>query len=95
MSSFWNFERNLNIVCPYCGREYEPSYEETCIGGEPVDCYTEGEETYTCEECGKNLPCRVKTCGYTKQKPLMANAQRKKQKRKDGRKHENLHQRPH
>ena len=34
MSSFWNFERNLNIVCPYCGREYEPSYEETYIGGE-------------------------------------------------------------
>ena len=55
MSSFWNFERNKNIVCPYCGREYEPSYGEAYINGDPVDCYTEDEETYKCEECGKKF----------------------------------------
>lgn len=53
--TFWNFERSKNIVCPYCGKEYEPSYEDTYIGDEPVDCYTECEETYTCEECGKKF----------------------------------------
>ena len=56
MSSFWNFvENSEKIICPYCGREYEPSYEDTYIGDECVDCYTEDENTYTCEECGKKF----------------------------------------
>lgn len=53
--TFWNLECDENIVCPYCGEEYEPSYEDTCINGAPVDCYTDDEETYTCEECGKKF----------------------------------------
>ena len=55
MSSFWNFEYDENIVCPYCGKEYEPSGEDTYISHDPVDCYTEDENTYTCEVCGKKF----------------------------------------
>lgn len=40
-NSYWNYEDDENIICHYCGEEYEPSYEDTYIGGEPVDCYTE------------------------------------------------------
>lgn len=28
-NSYWNYEDDENIVCPYCGKEYEPSYEDT------------------------------------------------------------------
>lgn len=31
------------------------NYEDTYIGGEPVDCYTEDTETYTCDKCGKKF----------------------------------------
>ena len=31
MKDFWNFENSEKIICPYCGREYEPSYEDTYI----------------------------------------------------------------
>lgn len=55
---FSNWEYSENIVCPYCGKEYEPSYEDTYIGDECVDCYTEDEETYTCEKCGKKFTMR-------------------------------------
>ena len=24
-SSYWNYEDDENIICPYCGKEYEPS----------------------------------------------------------------------
>ena len=30
-----NSEISQNIVCPYCDKEYEPTYEDTYIGGEP------------------------------------------------------------
>lgn len=53
--TFWNLECDENIVCPYCGEEYEPSYEDTCINGALVDCYTEEEEIYECENCGKKF----------------------------------------
>ena len=55
MSDYCNFEDDHNIICPYCGEVYEPSYEETYIGGEPVDCYTEYTEIYTCDRCGKRF----------------------------------------
>ena len=55
MSSYWNYEDSDKIICPYCGEEYEPSYEETYIGGKSVDCYTENTETYTCDNCGKKF----------------------------------------
>ena len=55
MSSYWNYEDSDKIICPYCGEEYEPSYEDTFIGGKSVNCYTENEETYTCDECGKKF----------------------------------------
>lgn len=45
--SYWNEEDSEKIICPYCGEEYEPSYEDTYIGDEPVDCYTEDTNTYT------------------------------------------------
>ena len=44
------------IICPYCGKKYGPTYEETYIGGEDVDCYKEGEQgEFTCDECGKKF----------------------------------------
>ena len=55
MSSYWNYEDSDKIICPYCGEEYEPSYEDTYIGGELVNCYTEDKETYTCDECSKKF----------------------------------------
>lgn len=57
---FWNEETSDKIVCPYCGEEYEPSYDDTYISGEFVDCYTEDKKTYTCEKCGK----KFKMYGY-------------------------------
>lgn len=53
--SYWNEEDDEIIICPYCGTEYEPSYEDTYIGGESVDCYTDNTETYTCDDCGKKF----------------------------------------
>ena len=54
-NSYWNYEDDKNIICPYCGQEYEPSCEDTYIGEELVDCYTEDTETYTCDKCGKKF----------------------------------------
>ena len=56
MTKEWyqNNETGEDIICPYCGKSYEPSYEDTYISGEPVDCYEEGnEDKYICECCGK------------------------------------------
>jgi uncharacterized CHY-type Zn-finger protein len=52
---FKNEEDSDVIICPYCGKEYEPSYEDTYIGGEPVDCYTENIKYYTCDKCHKRF----------------------------------------
>ena len=54
-NSYWNEEDDENIICPYCGEEYEPSYEDTFIGDDYIDCYTEDTNTYTCEKCGKKF----------------------------------------
>lgn len=55
-NSFRNWECSSVIRCPYCGREYEPTYEETYIGDEPVDCYNEGvKQMFTCDDCGKKF----------------------------------------
>ncbi len=53
--TYWNEEDDTVIICPYCGEEYEPSYEDTFIGGERVHCYTEDTQIYTCDECGKKF----------------------------------------
>lgn len=58
MSKEWysNWEAGENIRCPYCGKEYEPSYEDTFIGGDSVECYEEGEQgEFVCDECGKKF----------------------------------------
>lgn len=52
---YWNEEDCDVIKCPYCGKEYEPSYEETYIGGEPVECYGEEYQEFICDECGKKF----------------------------------------
>lgn len=54
-NSYWNYEDQESIICPYCGEEYEPSYEDTYIGGKLVDCCTGDMETYTCDKCGKKF----------------------------------------
>lgn len=45
-NSYWNYEDDENIICHYCGEEYEPSYEDTYIGGKPVDCYRRKENLH-------------------------------------------------
>ena len=59
MSKGWYSNREYGeriIRCPYCGKEYEPTYEETYIGGKEVDCYQEGEQgEFTCDDCGKKF----------------------------------------
>ena len=55
MSSYYNYEDNKDIICPYCGKSYTPTYEDTIIGDECVECYTEDEHTYTCDRCGKKF----------------------------------------
>ena len=54
---FYNWESGDEIIiCPYCGKKYEPTYEETYIGDEAVDCYKEGEiGEFTCDGCGKKF----------------------------------------
>lgn len=53
--SYWNEEDDTDIICPYCGEKYKPSYEDTYIGRDCVDCYTEEINTYTCDNCGKKF----------------------------------------
>ena len=58
MSKEWysNWEYDDVIICPYCGERYEPTYDETYIGGKDVECYQEGEQgEYTCDICGKRF----------------------------------------
>lgn len=59
MSKEWysNWEcDDSEIICPYCGKKYKPTYEETYIGGKDVDCYKEGEQgEFACDECGKKF----------------------------------------
>ena len=55
-NSYYNtVSYNDNIICPYCGTEYKPSYEDTFIGHDQVDCYTEEEHKYVCDRCGKQF----------------------------------------
>ena len=62
MKTEWysNEEDEDFIKCPYCGAEYEPSYEDTYIGGEPVNCYTEDYQEFVCDSCKKKFTL----CGY-------------------------------
>lgn len=53
--NYWNLEDDEDIICPYCGKVYEPTYEETYIGDKLVDCYTEETEEYVCDKCGKRF----------------------------------------
>lgn len=55
IGTYWNEEDDDCIKCPYCGEEYEPSYEDTYIGHEPVNCYTEVEKEYFCDRCKKRF----------------------------------------
>ena len=58
--NYWNYEDSDNIICPYCGEEYEPSYEDTYIGNKCVDCFTEDTKEYVCDKCRK----KFKMYGY-------------------------------
>ena len=56
IDSYWNEEDDSEIICPYCGEKYTPTYDETIIGDKCVDCYTEGEvQTVTCDSCAKKF----------------------------------------
>lgn len=58
MRSYSNSECGETIICPYCGAEYEPTYEETYIGDTEIDCYEETEQECTCDDCGKRFTVR-------------------------------------
>ncbi len=45
--SYYNVYEDKKIMCPYCDETYEPSYEDTWIGDEQVDCYTEDKQAYS------------------------------------------------
>ena len=63
MSDKWysNWECREEIICPYCGKGYEPTYDSTLIGNESVDCYKEGElGEFTCDDCGKRFKLSAK-----------------------------------
>ena len=47
--------KDQNIVCTYCGETYEPTYDDTWIGGKKVDCYTDDSQTVECDNCGKKF----------------------------------------
>ena len=49
--TYWNTEDDDNIICPYCGNEYEPTYDETIIGDKIADCFTEKPQIFTCSYC--------------------------------------------
>lgn len=55
MSNYYNTEISDDIICPYCGKTWEATYEETYIGGEPVECYQEGKQEFVCDDCGKRF----------------------------------------
>lgn len=53
---YWNIEDDDMIICPYCSRAVQPSYDGTYIGDVCVNCYSEGEtQTVTCDSCGKRF----------------------------------------
>lgn len=53
---YWNEEDSEEIICPYCSKRYEPSYEDTYIGHVSIDCYEEGkEQEAVCDVCGKKF----------------------------------------
>lgn len=61
-----NWETGSAIRCPYCGEEWEPTYEETYIGNEPVECYSEEEQECTCDRCLKTFKLKPElTWEYT------------------------------
>lgn len=62
--SYWNCEDDEKIICPYCGEGYEPTYEDTYIGDELVDCYTEYLHTYTCDNCNKKFILQPYQAGW-------------------------------
>ena len=53
--SYWNEEDDDKIICPYCGEKYEPSYEDTYIGGELIFCYSTDVQTCRCDKCHKKF----------------------------------------
>lgn len=55
MNSYYNFEIGEEIICPYCGRTYKPSYEDTYIGKKPVKCYEEKQQEFVCDNCNKRF----------------------------------------
>ena len=47
--------RDNKIVCPHCYEEYEPSYEDTWISEQNIECYENTYQVATCEKCHKKF----------------------------------------
>ena len=62
--TYWNYEDSDVIICPYCGKRYEPSYEDTWIGNEPVDCYEETTQFFNCDGCKKKFSLTPYQAGF-------------------------------
>lgn len=54
--TYWNEEDDSQIICPYCGKKYEPSYDDTIIGDKIAECYSEEEtQEFVCDMCEKKF----------------------------------------
>lgn len=70
-NSYWNYENDENIICPYCGQEYEPSYEDTYIGGDRLIATQKKRKPTLAINVARNSPCMaIRQDGGIKQKPL-------------------------
>ena len=64
-NTYWNEEDDSEIICPYCGEKYIPTYDETIIGDNCVNCYTEGDvQIVTCDSCGKEFTIEPYQSGW-------------------------------
>ena len=68
-SSYWNYEDDENIICPYCGKEYEPSYEDTYIGNECMAIKLYGSIILK-RLTEKQLKKKLKICKIKKEKAM-------------------------
>jgi hypothetical protein len=64
IDSYCNEEDDTEIICPYCGEKYTPTYDETIIGDKCVYCYEEEVQTVTCDSCAKKFTIEPYLSGW-------------------------------
>ena len=70
-NSYWNYEDDENIICHYCGEEYEPSYEVRTLEGNRLIVTQKKRKPTLVINVVRNSPCMdIRQDGNIKQKPL-------------------------